>query len=421
MTRKHAMELSRRKILAGLGAVGAASAGAGLGSTAYFSDEESFKNNSLTAGELDTKAKWQVKYKGASESLGTHVESSTDEDVDALTCDATFTRPTIDLKDVKPGDKVLVRFDLLSCTNPGYLWMNGGIQANKEKGLTEPEQKDPDEPGIGTLGELPSTLATQVYVRPGQTDFVSIEELTGHGNTALDGEVQTVFNNEVSLAQAMSTLSSGLGMPLQGDVSSMAGSRNCFSGSKAAASNHQVALEISAPTALGNQIQSDEFSLAVGFYGEQCRHNDGSGLDEEAADPTIEASNSAPGVATTHGLRVPVDGISTTNGFTLGDDLDTLKIDYPDGEGFDVNGVSNAGGSVEKSGGNNVPLSPSVNVVDATTLELQYNPGTALEAGDAIGAFISNVMNASSAGSYSVDITVNGAAAGTATLTLETS
>ena len=44
--------LSRRKALAALGVVGAAGAGAGYGTSALFSDEESFVNNSLTAGTL---------------------------------------------------------------------------------------------------------------------------------------------------------------------------------------------------------------------------------------------------------------------------------------------------------------------------------------------------------------------------------
>jgi predicted ribosomally synthesized peptide with SipW-like signal peptide len=46
-------ELSRRKALAALGSVGAASAGAGLGTSAFFSDRETFQNSSLTAGSLD--------------------------------------------------------------------------------------------------------------------------------------------------------------------------------------------------------------------------------------------------------------------------------------------------------------------------------------------------------------------------------
>ncbi|MEF8786423.1 MAG: SipW-dependent-type signal peptide-containing protein [Haloarculaceae archaeon] len=56
------IELTRRKILASMGAVGAAGAVAGMGTSAYFSDEESFTNNSLTAGELDLKVDWEEHY-----------------------------------------------------------------------------------------------------------------------------------------------------------------------------------------------------------------------------------------------------------------------------------------------------------------------------------------------------------------------
>jgi predicted ribosomally synthesized peptide with SipW-like signal peptide len=55
-------ELSRRKALAALGTIGVASAGAGLGTSAYFSDQETFENNSLTAGTLDMKVDWEEHY-----------------------------------------------------------------------------------------------------------------------------------------------------------------------------------------------------------------------------------------------------------------------------------------------------------------------------------------------------------------------
>ena len=45
--------LSRRKALLGLGTVGVAGAGAGVGTSALFSDTESFEDNTLTAGELN--------------------------------------------------------------------------------------------------------------------------------------------------------------------------------------------------------------------------------------------------------------------------------------------------------------------------------------------------------------------------------
>ena len=57
-----AFELSRRKTLAALGTIGVASAGAGLGTSAYFSDTETFENNQLTAGSLDLKVDWEEHY-----------------------------------------------------------------------------------------------------------------------------------------------------------------------------------------------------------------------------------------------------------------------------------------------------------------------------------------------------------------------
>jgi predicted ribosomally synthesized peptide with SipW-like signal peptide len=56
------IELTRRKILAGAGAVGIAGAGAGLGTSAFFSDTETFTNNQLTAGSLDMKVDWEEHY-----------------------------------------------------------------------------------------------------------------------------------------------------------------------------------------------------------------------------------------------------------------------------------------------------------------------------------------------------------------------
>jgi predicted ribosomally synthesized peptide with SipW-like signal peptide len=56
------LELSRRKALAALGTIGVASAGAGLGTSAYFSDQETFENNRLTAGTLDMVVDWEEHY-----------------------------------------------------------------------------------------------------------------------------------------------------------------------------------------------------------------------------------------------------------------------------------------------------------------------------------------------------------------------
>jgi hypothetical protein len=55
------LNISRRKVLAGLGTIGIASAGAGLGTTAFFRDEESVAAE-LEAGRLDVKLDYRATY-----------------------------------------------------------------------------------------------------------------------------------------------------------------------------------------------------------------------------------------------------------------------------------------------------------------------------------------------------------------------
>ncbi|MEF8855955.1 MAG: vWA domain-containing protein [Haloplanus sp.] len=190
-------ELSRRKTLAALGTIGAASAGAGLGTSAYFSDQETFENNQLTAGELDMHIGWESHYSdwssdeddglegnvtmGNDQPVGLPTQNSSlisvnstadaqqflnnteidqypngtttfDDAGDMNGCDvladgADESPVVIDLEDVKPGDFGEVTFSFALCDNPGYVWMNGGLVEARENGLTEPEADDPDEDG----------------------------------------------------------------------------------------------------------------------------------------------------------------------------------------------------------------------------------------------------------------------------------
>ena len=54
--------LSRRRLLGGMATIGAAGALGGAGTMAFFSDEETFANNRLAAGELDLKVDWEEHY-----------------------------------------------------------------------------------------------------------------------------------------------------------------------------------------------------------------------------------------------------------------------------------------------------------------------------------------------------------------------
>ena len=198
--------LSRRKTLAALGTVGAASAGAGLGTSAFFSDEETFEGNTLTAGELDIKVGWESHYSDWSDDEtagldgevrmegGADISDSTrvglpsnvasmislDDAADAkrvldntqvtqypdgydsddyptgstVPCsdlsgealaDGDTERVVFELDDVKPGDFGEVTFSFALCDNPGYVWAQAFLDSASENGVTEPEAKDDDE------------------------------------------------------------------------------------------------------------------------------------------------------------------------------------------------------------------------------------------------------------------------------------
>jgi predicted ribosomally synthesized peptide with SipW-like signal peptide len=98
-------DLSRRRVLAGLGAVGLASAGAGLGTSAFFSDQEDFEGNELTAGTLDVLVDWEEHYYDGSAGRDL-VELVPESDIDILD-DNQYILPAVENPDARA---VAIRF-----------------------------------------------------------------------------------------------------------------------------------------------------------------------------------------------------------------------------------------------------------------------------------------------------------------------
>ena len=311
-------ELSRRKVLGGLGAIGLTSAGAGLGTSAYFSDTETFANNALVAGELDMTVGYSAHYSdwspdegegvevrmwdgpaGTTGGPGDLVEGETglpsnaawliavddpdqflantqysDPALDGASCEdrtdaEDLEQPVIELEDVKPGDFGEVTFDFALCDNPGYVWLQAGRFSASDNGHTEPELDDEDESGpveVEGFGEL--DMAVELL------DVVQAAYWIDDGDNYQDGDETPAAVG--SLREIIGQLS-GLGAPLEGDLAPGEGGgaddRGCFS----AETEHSVVFAWWVPVDHGNEIQTDSVEFGLQFYTEQCRHNDGSG------------------------------------------------------------------------------------------------------------------------------------------------
>ncbi|MFC5277885.1 VWA domain-containing protein [Halorubrum rubrum] len=255
MSDNNGFKISRRKALAGLGGIGVASAGAGLGTSAYFSDEESFEGNSLTAGELDLKLDYKATYAGGPGRLdeidgwysddgpgepfdveeiedGTYligeVPNETDDmwadevqDTDLCAPDLGLVNgdeiPVFVLDDVKPGDSGEVTVSLHVCDNDAWMYMNGALTANDENTVTEPEadsgEEDNDETSdpIDGEGELADAIETTLWydencnnvLDGGEDDTTSVPscvQLVLDTSGSIGGDIDTVEDAANDLA-----------------------------------------------------------------------------------------------------------------------------------------------------------------------------------------------------------------------------
>ena len=233
---EHEFDLSRRKVLGALGAVGVASAGAGLGTSALFTDDETFENNQLTAGSLDLKLDYKSTYRGGpgrldaikamgypdAEDLGDGVylldQAPSPADMQAWEDLVTgeefqFCSPEADeflvngdgipvftLEDVKPGDYGEVTISIHICDNPGWLEMVGGLRSNAEMGMTEPEM-GVDDLNAGEIGELADRMQVRVWY---DEDCDNVYEPTGTGEQQ---ELEVALVSDVSGSMGGSPLS----------------------------------------------------------------------------------------------------------------------------------------------------------------------------------------------------------------------
>ncbi|MFA9518101.1 choice-of-anchor W domain-containing protein [Halopenitus sp. H-Gu1] len=246
--------LSRRRVLSGLGAIGVASAGAGLGTTAFFSDSETFENNTITAGELDLRVAYEASYDsdGAVENMADTAMGVQDGEAAAM---------FYDLQDVKPGDSGQVEFCFEIVDNPSYMWVCGDLMQD-ENGITDPESAVDDTPDLGELAE--SIEARLVYCEVSEEDLVEGEEI-------VSGSLVDVF---AAISSGAALDGDGVAGLVPGEQSpydtvvEVEEERNFLTGAC-------VCLFWEIPTSVGNEIQSDMLAMDLEFHALQSRHNDG--------------------------------------------------------------------------------------------------------------------------------------------------
>ena len=277
--------LSRRKMVAGLGVVGLASAGAGVGTSAFFSDEESFENNTLTAGTLDMSVTANVV---AADDYWTEqgaLDLSETADGDVVS--------GIQVDDVKPGDWAVICFDIEVGDNPGYVQVrteefveNGGANPEPEQDVEGDTANDAD------LGEFLLTTVWQNYDETSgdKTGLSTLDPVfnnasddlnISYGSPDVDGVVDGV-THYTNAREANGVLENGyLIKDDNGDLLPINDQAN--------EGVYSFCLLLEIPFQVGNVIQGDSISFDLVFETEQVRHN------EDPFNNTAPVNNSTGG------------------------------------------------------------------------------------------------------------------------------
>jgi predicted ribosomally synthesized peptide with SipW-like signal peptide len=271
MTEKY--DLSRRKVLGGMATIGVAGAGAGLGTSALYSDEETFVNNQITAGTTNLAVTMGLVNidSSAPDSLDVNYEVGESRTADGEA------RIGIQVGDMKPGDCITLRTTVDVEDNPMYV---GVIAENVEQDggdYPEPEQQDEDDDNnSGDLGEaLEFTFGYD-------TDRSSLHDNSLEGSLEPDEGSSTVSGAEFLALAEDDTDNDGLiyrgrngatGDPPGGHAGGDAPPTRIGDNGNADRDKVTHFVEICLPAEVGNEVQGDSVSFDLVYVAEQVRNN----------------------------------------------------------------------------------------------------------------------------------------------------
>jgi predicted ribosomally synthesized peptide with SipW-like signal peptide len=286
MTDKKKLSLSRRQALGGLGAIGLAGAGAGLGTSALFSDEESFENNSITAGTMDMEVTGEMV--AANDE---YISAVTDITGNPITADGAV-ETGFQVQDFKPGDWFILCLTVDSVAeNPFYLTLHSDDLV--EFGGANPEPEGSNEANLGDkiltsiwgsyddsgtksgLTGLDSTtntasttvLASQSYLEPNENGS------TGNSNVSYTDvrEWHSGYGNFNGYASGDGVLVGGNSPAEIGSDPSSSDLLTDPDGDSEGELVFYMLFEL--PGEVGNEIQGDTLSGNLRFNAEQVRNN----------------------------------------------------------------------------------------------------------------------------------------------------
>ncbi|GAB7092978.1 hypothetical protein JCM30237_01300 [Halolamina litorea] len=270
MSDKQLIPTTRRNVLIGLGSIGIASAGAGLGTTAYFSDTESFSGNVLEAGQFDLRVRYVGQYNEFGEPMfgqASGIIDGVNSTVGGTTVGEADFGFTVD--DLKPGDTGVGEFCFQIIDNPGYVWMSGEVTQNDENGYTEPEPTTAAGGDINTPGDADGEGelldALQVYVS--YSDGAYSDTSSGSPPTVLPGTARgDVFSGtlrEFFMGEYLIDAD-----PTTAVVDPVPGTDD-----EAEFAEPCLLFEFEVPTTAGNELQTDVLGFDITFNAVQARHN----------------------------------------------------------------------------------------------------------------------------------------------------
>ena len=273
------IELSRRKILGAAGAIGIAGAGAGMGTSALFSDEESFENNSITAGTLDMTVDAEIV------AVNTEYDNAVGPINYNVTADGAAATG-LTLEDFKPGDWVIVCYEITIEDNPGYVQVQANNLVSDENGFEEPEPEDGASDGEGELDDKLLTTVWDDYDDSGNRSGLStLDIVTNNAASSFPDSASTnhswdssrseggEFNSDIHYTTLQETYNDWfedgflLGPGPGSDASKIGGPANDQE-------SKVVYLLLEIPVEVGNKIQGDSVSFDLEWRAEQIRNND---------------------------------------------------------------------------------------------------------------------------------------------------